>query len=157
MAREKFERNKPHVNIGTIGHVDHGKTTLTAAITAALSLQGTSVAKAYSDIDGAPEERAPRPAVARDGREEAGLAEPAPAVPPLPHDRDQPQAARHAHPLRARVRFRARRRCQGQPAARAAGHPRPRNERGPGRARARLPTACLAARGAAGSGPRSHR
>ena len=58
MAREKFERNKPHVNIGTIGHVDHGKTTLTAAITAALSLEGTSVAKDYSDIDGAPEERA---------------------------------------------------------------------------------------------------
>jgi len=58
MAREKFERNKPHVNIGTIGHVDHGKTTLTSAITAALSLQGTSVAKDYSDIDGAPEERA---------------------------------------------------------------------------------------------------
>jgi len=58
MAREKFERNKPHVNIGTIGHVDHGKTTLTAAITATLALDGVSVAKAYSDIDGAPEERA---------------------------------------------------------------------------------------------------
>ena len=58
MAREKFERTKPHVNIGTIGHVDHGKTTLTAAITAALSLEGGSVFKAYSDIDGAPEERA---------------------------------------------------------------------------------------------------
>ncbi len=58
MAREKFERTKPHVNIGTIGHVDHGKTTLTAAITATLALDGESVAKAYSDIDGAPEERA---------------------------------------------------------------------------------------------------
>ena len=58
MAREKFERTKPHVNIGTIGHVDHGKTTLTAAITATLALDGNSVAKAYSDIDGAPEERA---------------------------------------------------------------------------------------------------
>jgi len=58
MAREKFERTKPHVNIGTIGHVDHGKTTLTAAITATLALDGSNVAKAYSDIDGAPEERA---------------------------------------------------------------------------------------------------
>ena len=58
MAREKFERTKPHVNIGTIGHVDHGKTTLTAAITATLALGGTAVAKDYSDIDGAPEERA---------------------------------------------------------------------------------------------------
>ena len=58
MAREKFERTKPHVNIGTIGHVDHGKTTLTAAITATLALEGDSVAKAYNDIDGAPEERA---------------------------------------------------------------------------------------------------
>ena len=58
MAREKFERTKPHVNIGTIGHVDHGKTTLTAAITATLALDGDSVAKAYGDIDGAPEERA---------------------------------------------------------------------------------------------------
>nr|YP_009028820.1 translation elongation factor Tu [Asterionellopsis glacialis]AGH28367.1 translation elongation factor Tu [Asterionellopsis glacialis] len=58
MAREKFERTKPHVNIGTIGHVDHGKTTLTAAITATLSLDGTSVAAAVADIDGAPEERA---------------------------------------------------------------------------------------------------
>ena len=58
MAREKFERTKPHVNIGTIGHVDHGKTTLTAAITATLSLDGDSAAKAYDEIDGAPEERA---------------------------------------------------------------------------------------------------
>ena len=58
MAREKFERTKPHVNIGTIGHVDHGKTTLTAAITATLALDGVSVAKAYSEIDGAPEEQA---------------------------------------------------------------------------------------------------
>ena len=58
MAREKFERNKPHVNIGTIGHVDHGKTTLTAAITATLSLGGTAQLKNYEDIDAAPEERA---------------------------------------------------------------------------------------------------
>jgi len=58
MAREKFERTKPHVNIGTIGHVDHGKTTLTAAITATLSLLGKSTAKSYADIDAAPEERA---------------------------------------------------------------------------------------------------
>ena len=58
MAREKFERTKPHVNIGTIGHVDHGKTTLTAAITATLSLEGGSAIKDYADIDGAPEERA---------------------------------------------------------------------------------------------------
>ena len=58
MAREKFERNKPHVNIGTIGHVDHGKTTLTAAITATLSLSGgISIAKKYDEIDAAPEER----------------------------------------------------------------------------------------------------
>lgn len=57
MAREKFERTKPHVNIGTIGHVDHGKTTLTAAITATLSLEGNAVPKNYADIDGAPEER----------------------------------------------------------------------------------------------------
>ena len=58
MAREKFERTKPHVNIGTIGHVDHGKTTLTAAITATLALEGNAEVKAYADIDGAPEERA---------------------------------------------------------------------------------------------------
>jgi elongation factor Tu len=58
MAREKFERTKPHVNIGTIGHVDHGKTTLTAAITATLALDGNCEFKAYEDIDGAPEERA---------------------------------------------------------------------------------------------------
>ena len=57
MAREKFERSKPHVNIGTIGHVDHGKTTLTAAITSTLSLEGNAQAKAYDEIDGAPEER----------------------------------------------------------------------------------------------------
>lgn len=58
MAREKFDRTKPHINIGTIGHVDHGKTTLTAAITAVLSLAGDSAAKKYEDIDAAPEERA---------------------------------------------------------------------------------------------------
>merc|ERR1712176_717951 len=57
-AREKFERTKPHVNIGTIGHVDHGKTTLTAAITATLALSGKAISKSYADIDAAPEERA---------------------------------------------------------------------------------------------------
>jgi len=58
MAREKFERNKPHVNIGTIGHVDHGKTTLTAAITMAMSAQNGGGGKKYDEIDSAPEERA---------------------------------------------------------------------------------------------------
>ena len=58
MAREKFERSKPHVNIGTIGHVDHGKTTLTAAITATLSTVGTAELKNYADIDASPEEKA---------------------------------------------------------------------------------------------------
>ena len=57
MAKAKFERSKPHVNIGTIGHVDHGKTTLTAAITKVLSLRGAADFKAYDQIDGAPEER----------------------------------------------------------------------------------------------------
>ena len=57
MAKEAFERNKPHVNVGTIGHVDHGKTTLTAAITNTLAEVGGAVAKAYDEIDGAPEER----------------------------------------------------------------------------------------------------
>jgi len=57
MAKEAFERNKPHVNVGTIGHVDHGKTTLTAAITNTLATVGGAVAKAYDEIDGAPEER----------------------------------------------------------------------------------------------------
>ncbi|MED4989753.1 elongation factor Tu [Geobacillus sp. NFOSA3] len=57
MAKEKFERKKPHVNIGTIGHVDHGKTTLTAAITAVLAKQGKAQARAYDQIDAAPEER----------------------------------------------------------------------------------------------------
>ncbi len=58
MARAKFERNKPHVNIGTIGHVDHGKTTLTAAITMTLAAIGQAAAKKYADIDAAPEEKA---------------------------------------------------------------------------------------------------
>ena len=59
MAREKFERTKPHVNIGTIGHVDHGKTTLTAAITMAMSSRGGKQGgKGYADIDSAPEEKA---------------------------------------------------------------------------------------------------
>ena len=58
MAKEKFERNKPHVNIGTIGHVDHGKTTLTAAITKVLALKGGADFMDYANIDKAPEERA---------------------------------------------------------------------------------------------------
>ena len=57
MGKQKFERNKPHVNIGTIGHVDHGKTTLTAAITTCLSKEGGAVATSYAQIDAAPEER----------------------------------------------------------------------------------------------------
>ena len=58
MGKEKFDRSKPHVNIGTIGHVDHGKTTLTAAITLVLSKKGLATAKAYDQIDNAPEEKA---------------------------------------------------------------------------------------------------
>ena len=58
MAREKYERTKPHVNIGTIGHVDHGKTTLTAAITAVLAAQGQASLKKFDEIDAAPEEKA---------------------------------------------------------------------------------------------------
>ncbi|WP_153125767.1 elongation factor Tu [Peribacillus tepidiphilus] len=57
MAKAKFDRTKPHVNVGTIGHVDHGKTTLTAAITTVLAKQGKAEARAYDQIDGAPEER----------------------------------------------------------------------------------------------------
>jgi elongation factor Tu len=58
MARAKFERTKPHVNIGTIGHVDHGKTTLTAAITGVLQTKGLAKARKYDEIDSAPEEKA---------------------------------------------------------------------------------------------------
>ena len=58
MAKSKFERTKPHVNIGTIGHVDHGKTTLTAAITQVLAKKGLAAAKRYDEIDNAPEEKA---------------------------------------------------------------------------------------------------
>jgi len=58
MSKEKFDRSKPHVNIGTIGHVDHGKTTLTAAITTVLSKKGLATAKGYDQIDNAPEEKA---------------------------------------------------------------------------------------------------
>ena len=58
MAKQKFERTKPHVNIGTIGHVDHGKTTLTAAITMVLSTFGEAQAMRYDEIDKAPEEKA---------------------------------------------------------------------------------------------------
>ncbi len=58
MARAKFERTKPHVNVGTIGHVDHGKTTLTAAITSVLAARGNAKARAYDEIDAAPEEKA---------------------------------------------------------------------------------------------------
>ena len=58
MAREKYERTKPHVNVGTIGHVDHGKTTLTAAITGTLAAAGQAAAKKFDEIDSAPEEKA---------------------------------------------------------------------------------------------------
>src|SRR4029450_8493494 len=57
MAKEKFDRSKPHVNVGPIGHVDHGKTTLTAAITKFLALQGGADFRAFDSIDNAPEER----------------------------------------------------------------------------------------------------
>ncbi|MBQ5342471.1 MAG: elongation factor Tu, partial [Oscillospiraceae bacterium] len=57
MAKEKFNRGKPHVNIGTIGHVDHGKTTLTAAITKVLAMTGQANFMAYDQIDKAPEEK----------------------------------------------------------------------------------------------------
>ncbi len=58
MAKEKFDRSKPHVNVGTIGHVDHGKTSLTAAITAGLAKKGDAEFQAFDQIDNAPEERA---------------------------------------------------------------------------------------------------
>jgi elongation factor Tu len=58
MAKQKFERTKPHVNVGTIGHIDHGKTTLTAAITKVLSLKGSASFRAFDSIDNAPEEKA---------------------------------------------------------------------------------------------------
>ena len=57
MAKEKFERNKPHVNVGTIGHIDHGKTTLTAAITKVLSEKYGGQARSFEEIDNAPEEK----------------------------------------------------------------------------------------------------
>ena len=58
MAKQKFDRSKPHVNIGTIGHVDHGKTTLTSAITSVLAKKGLAEKQAYEQIDKAPEEKA---------------------------------------------------------------------------------------------------
>src|SRR5580693_5381869 len=58
MGKAKFDRSKPHVNIGTIGHVDHGKTSLTAAITSVLAKTGKAQFKRYEDIDAAPEEKA---------------------------------------------------------------------------------------------------
>ena len=58
MGKEKFQRTKPHVNVGTMGHVDHGKTTLTAAITKVLGMSGGAEFVAYDQIDKAPEERA---------------------------------------------------------------------------------------------------
>src|SRR6185369_16107672 len=58
MGKEKFERKKPHVNVGTIGHVDHGKTTLTAAITTVQAKKNGGAAKGYAEIDSAPEEKA---------------------------------------------------------------------------------------------------
>src|SRR5918993_579615 len=64
MAKKKFERTKPHVNVGTIGHIDHGKTTLTAAITKVLGLKGGAEFRAFDSIDNAPEERARAIAIA---------------------------------------------------------------------------------------------
>src|SRR5437868_14319088 len=58
MAKKKFERTKPHVNVGTIGHIDHGKTTLTAAITKVLALKGEAEFRPFDSIDSAPEEKA---------------------------------------------------------------------------------------------------
>src|SRR5579863_10734498 len=58
MAKQKFERTKPHANVGTIGHIDHGKTTLTAAITKTLAMKGGAQFRAFDSIDNAPEERA---------------------------------------------------------------------------------------------------
>jgi elongation factor Tu len=57
VAKQKFERTKPHVNVGTIGHIDHGKTSLTAAITKYLALRGKAAYRAFDSIDNAPEER----------------------------------------------------------------------------------------------------
>ncbi len=65
MARQKFERTKPHVNIGTIGHVDHGKTTLTAAITKTLGAKGLADFTPFDQIDKAPEEKARGITIAR--------------------------------------------------------------------------------------------
>ena len=61
MGKQKFERTKPHLNVGTIGHIDHGKTTLTAAITKTLSLKGQADFRAFESIDNAPEEEPPCP------------------------------------------------------------------------------------------------
>ncbi|MCC6300397.1 MAG: elongation factor Tu, partial [Anaerolineales bacterium] len=58
MAKEKYDRSKPHLNVGTMGHIDHGKTTLTAAITKVAALMGQGEFKAYDQIDNAPEEKA---------------------------------------------------------------------------------------------------
>ena len=60
MSKETFKREKPHVNVGTIGHVDHGKTTLTAAITSILASKGMAEARKYDEIDAAPEEKSDR-------------------------------------------------------------------------------------------------
>ena len=60
MSKDKFERTKPHVNVGTIGHVDHGKTTLTAAMTKVLARRFGGDVKAFEEIDNAPEEKGPR-------------------------------------------------------------------------------------------------
>ena len=57
MAKKKFERTKPHVNVGTIGHIDHGKTTLTAAITKVLAIKGEAAFRSFDSIDNAPEEQ----------------------------------------------------------------------------------------------------
>jgi elongation factor Tu len=67
MAKERFERTKTHVNVGTIGHVDHGKTTLTAAMTKVLNMKGLAEFMPFDSIDNAPEEKARLPRGVRDG------------------------------------------------------------------------------------------
>ena len=90
MAKEKFVRNKPHLNIGTIGHVDHGKTTLTAAITKVLAKKNFAKFLAYDQIDKAPEER-----------ERAQGAGGRPGGPGRAFDHEAARGVRHVHPRAA--------------------------------------------------------
>ena len=89
MAKGKFERNKPHVNVGTIGHVDHGKTTLTAALTSVLSKKYGGEAKAYDQIDNAPEEKARGLAPTRRARPPSALHLAIPEQAPTPDNSDR--------------------------------------------------------------------